>query len=131
MQINQDKNFAFLEFQSVDEMTQPMTFDGIISRTNRSKSEGPMTTSHCMACPKTPLSTCPVSWPPEVPDSAHKLFTGGLLNYLSDSQVKELLTSFGLLKAFNLVKDSATGLSKDYAFVNMWTSASLSRPLRA
>lgn len=31
-------------------------------------------------------------------------------------QVKELLTSFGPLKAFSLVKDSATGLSKGYAF---------------
>ncbi|CAE1332348.1 U2AF2 [Acanthosepion pharaonis] len=34
----------------------------------------------------------------------------------SKTQVKELLTSFGPLKAFNLVKDSATGLSKGYAF---------------
>lgn len=31
-------------------------------------------------------------------------------------QVKELLLSFGQLKAFNLVKDAATGLSKGYAF---------------
>jgi len=30
--------------------------------------------------------------------------------------VKELLTSFGQLRGFNLVKDSATGLSKGYAF---------------
>ena len=30
--------------------------------------------------------------------------------------MKELLLSFGQLKAFNLVKDSATGLSKGYAF---------------
>ncbi|CAF1250656.1 unnamed protein product [Adineta ricciae] len=30
--------------------------------------------------------------------------------------VKELLMSFGPLKAFNLVKDTATGLSKGYAF---------------
>jgi RNA recognition motif-containing protein len=30
--------------------------------------------------------------------------------------VKELLLSFGQLKAFNLVKDAATGLSKGYAF---------------
>lgn len=37
-----------------------------------------------------------------------------LLSYVC--QVKELLTSFGPLKAFNLVKDSATGLSKGYAF---------------
>lgn len=34
----------------------------------------------------------------------------------SHFQVKELLASFGELKAFNLVKDSATGLSKGYAF---------------
>ncbi|EGK96709.1 AGAP002908-PC [Anopheles gambiae str. PEST] len=31
-------------------------------------------------------------------------------------QVKELLLSFGQLKAFNLVKDAATGLGKGYAF---------------
>ena len=30
--------------------------------------------------------------------------------------MKELLTSFGDLKAFNLVKDSGTGLSRGYAF---------------
>jgi RNA recognition motif-containing protein len=30
--------------------------------------------------------------------------------------MKELLTSFGPLKAFNLVKDNATGLSKGFAF---------------
>jgi len=35
---------------------------------------------------------------------------------LNEDQVKELLTSFGKLRAFNLVKDSATGLSKGYAF---------------
>ena len=35
---------------------------------------------------------------------------------LSLLQVKELLFAFGELKAFNLVKDSATQLSKGYAF---------------
>ena len=39
-----------------------------------------------------------------------------MLTLVRFSQVKELLTSFGPLKAFNLVKDSATGLSKGYAF---------------
>ncbi|XP_068581903.1 splicing factor U2AF 65 kDa subunit-like isoform X4 [Cebidichthys violaceus] len=89
VQINQDKNFAFLEFRSVDETTQAMAFDGIIF-------QGVVSTV--------------------VPDSPHKLFIGGLPNYLNDDQVKELLTSFGPLKAFNLVKDSATSLSKGYAF---------------
>lgn len=31
-------------------------------------------------------------------------------------QVKELLAAFGQLKAFNLVTDQNTGLSKGYAF---------------
>ena len=31
-------------------------------------------------------------------------------------QFQELLTSFGQLKAFNLVKDMTSGLSKGYAF---------------
>ena len=44
----------------------------------------------------------------------HQLLTW--LNRILCSQVKELLASFGELKAFNLVKDSATGLSKGYAF---------------
>jgi len=51
-----------------------------------------------------------------VPDSPNKVFLGGLPNYLNEDQVRELLTSFGQLRAFNLVKDSATGLSKGYAF---------------
>merc|ERR1711983_177291 len=45
-----------------------------------------------------------------------KVFVGGLPNYLNEDQVKELLTSFGQLRAFNLVKDVTSGLSKGYAF---------------
>merc|ERR1711970_1632385 len=51
-----------------------------------------------------------------VSDSPNKLFVAGLPNYLNEDQVKELLTSFGQLKAFNLVKDVTSGLSKGYAF---------------
>lgn len=47
-----------------------------------------------------------------VPDSANKIFVGGLPTYLNEEQVMELLKSFGELKAFNLVKDSTTGTSK-------------------
>nr|XP_015193470.1 PREDICTED: splicing factor U2AF 65 kDa subunit-like isoform X6 [Lepisosteus oculatus] len=105
VQINQDKNFAFLEFRSVDETTQAMAFDGIIFQGQSLKIRRP----HDYQPLPGVVSTV-------VPDSAHKLFIGGLPNYLNDDQVKELLTSFGPLKAFNLVKDSATGLSKGYAF---------------
>ena len=61
VQINQDKNFAFLEFRSVDEMTQAMAFDGIIFQGQSLKIEGLMTISHCLACQRTPLFMCLVS----------------------------------------------------------------------
>lgn len=38
-------------------------------------------------------------------------------------QVKELLSSFGELLAFNLVKDSGTSFSKGYAFCEFVESA--------
>lgn len=53
--------------------------------------------------------------PLSLPSFSSDLY-GNLTPSLCVLQVKELLTSFGPLKAFNLVKDSATGLSKGYAF---------------
>ncbi|XP_062867012.1 U2 small nuclear RNA auxiliary factor 2b isoform X1 [Trichomycterus rosablanca] len=120
VQINQDKNFAFLELRSVDETTQAMAFDGIIFQGQSLKIRRPHDYQPLPGMSENPSVYVPASFPgvvsTVVPDSAHKLFIGGLPNYLSDDQVKELLTSFGPLKAFNLVKDSATGLSKGYAF---------------
>lgn len=49
-----------------------------------------------------------------VPDSENKIFIGGLPLYLNDEQVIELLTAFGELKAFNLVKENNIGPSKVY-----------------
>ena len=42
-----------------------------------------------------------------------RIFSVPVLNFVF---LQELLTSFGQLKAFNLVKDTTTGLSKGYAF---------------
>ncbi|KAI5699058.1 hypothetical protein M8J75_015825 [Diaphorina citri] len=116
-QINLDKNFAFLEFRSIDETTQAMAFDGINFKGQSLKIRRPhdyqptpgVTDNAAVAVPAGVISTV-------VPDSPHKIFIGGLPNYLNEDQVKELLMSFGHLRAFNLVKDSATGLSKGYAF---------------
>uniref|UniRef100_A0A674B8X2 Splicing factor U2AF subunit n=1 Tax=Salmo trutta TaxID=8032 RepID=A0A674B8X2_SALTR len=116
VQINQDKNFAFLEFRSVDETTQAMAFDGIIFQGQSLKIRRPHDYQPLPGMSESPSVYVPGVVSTVVPDSAHKLFIGGLPNYLNDDQVKELLTSFGPLKAFNLVKDSATALSKGYAF---------------
>lgn len=51
----------------------------------------------------------------QIPDSPNKIFIGGLPSYLTEEQVRELLSSFGELKHFNLVKEY-TGNSKGFAF---------------
>jgi len=121
-QVNLDKNFAFLEFRSIDETTQAMAFDGINFKGQSLKLRRPHDYQPMPGHTETPGGS--MSQPGHipgvvstvVPDSPNKVFLGGLPNYLNEDQVKELLTSFGQLRAFNLVKDSATGLSKGYAF---------------
>ncbi|ESO05012.1 hypothetical protein HELRODRAFT_185543 [Helobdella robusta] len=119
-QVNMDKNFAFLEFRSAEECTQAMAFDGIIFQGQSLKIRRPRDYQPLPGLTENPsvnvtgqlvgvVSTL-------VGDTPYKIFIACLPNYLNDDQVKELLTSFGPLKAFNLVKDSATGLSKGYAF---------------
>ncbi|KAK2190005.1 hypothetical protein NP493_89g03006 [Ridgeia piscesae] len=115
-QVNLDKNFAFIEFRSVDETTQAMAFDGINFQGQSLKIRRPRDYQPLPGMAETPSIVVPGVVSTVVQDSPQKIFIGGLPNYLNEDQVKELLTSFGPLKAFNLVKDSATGLSKGYAF---------------
>lgn len=116
VQINLDKNFAFLEFRSVDETTQALAFDGINFMGQSLKIRRPSDYKPLPGSSETPSVHLPGVVSTVVQDSLHKVFVGGLPNYLNEDQVKELLTSFGPLRAFNLVKDSATSLSKGYAF---------------
>jgi len=109
VQINLDKNFAFLEIRSVDEATAALAFDGINFMGQSLKIRRP---SDYKAMP----NQAGADVTGLVADSPYKIFIGGLPNYLQEEQVREILTSFGQLKAFNLVKDTATNLSKGYAF---------------
>ena len=115
-QINIDKNFAFLEFRSIDETTQAMAFDGINFKGQSLKLRRPRDYQPMPGLSENPNLNVPGVVSTVVPDSAQKLFSGGIPSYLNEDQVKELFTSFGQLKSFNLVKDSTTGLSKGYAF---------------
>ena len=115
-QINIDKNFAFLEFRSIDETTQAMAFDGINFKGQSLKLRRPRDYQPMPGLSENPNLNVPGVVSTVVPDSAQKLFAGGVPSYLNEDQVKELFTSFGQLKSFNLVKDSTTGLSKGYAF---------------
>ncbi|CAL8085646.1 unnamed protein product [Calicophoron daubneyi] len=116
VQINMEKNFAFLEFRSVDETTQGLALDGILFHNQALKLRRPRDYAPLPGVSETPSVVVPGVVSTVVQDSPHKVFVGGLPNYLNEDQVKELLLSFGPLKGFNLVKDGSTGLSKGYAF---------------
>jgi len=115
-QVNNDKNFAFLEFRSTEEATKAMSFDGILFlgqglKIRRPRDYVPIPGSE----PEMDIAV-PGVVSTIVKDTPYKIFIGGLPNYLTDDQIKELLSSFGQLKAFNLVCDAGTQLSKGYAF---------------
>lgn len=48
---------------------------------------------------------------------ADRVFVGGLPYYLTEEQCRELLSSFGVIRTFDLIKDRQTGDSKGYGFV--------------
>ncbi|KAG0747968.1 hypothetical protein G6F57_001116 [Rhizopus arrhizus] len=107
-QINHEKNFAFIEFHTSQQATACMVLDGISFQGNTLKIRRP---NHYQP----PEEQVP-GLSTNVPDTPNKVFVGGLPVYLTDNQVMELLTSFGELRAFNLVKDTATGANKGFAF---------------
>lgn len=105
VQVNHDKNYAFVEFRSPEEAQSAMSFDGLAFQGQLLKIRRPKD----YIGPETMVGANGAGG---VPDSPNKIFIGGLPTYLNDDQVTELLTSFGELRSFNLVKDAATGVSK-------------------
>ena len=51
-----------------------------------------------------------------VPNGPNKLYCGGIPYSLTEDQVKELLSTYGQLRAFFLAKDQSNGMSKGYCF---------------
>ncbi|XP_017077385.2 splicing factor U2AF 50 kDa subunit [Drosophila eugracilis] len=128
-QTNLEKNFAFLEFRSMDEATQAINFDGICFRGQTLKIRRPHDyqpvasvgsfETETFGVGKTTLTLPAISASCVsnlVPDSPNKIYVGGLPTCLEETQIKELLQSFGDLKGFNLVREAGTTLSKGFAF---------------
>lgn len=113
-----DGAYAFIELRTPQEATMAMAFDGLVFQGQALRVRRP---KDYVAMPEDSLvpdvrvegldivST-------NVEDSPHKVFVGGLPAHLNEQDVKELLSLFGKLKAFNLVRDSHTSMSKGYAF---------------
>jgi len=60
-----------------------------------------------------------------VPDGPNKVFVGGLPTNFTEEDVKKILQVFGELRAFNLVKDTATSASKVSYFLGFLSSEKL------
>ncbi|CAA7399424.1 unnamed protein product [Spirodela intermedia] len=123
--INHEKKFAFVEMRSVEEASNAMALDGIIFEGTPVKVRRPTDYNPSLAAalgpsqPNPNLNLAAVGLTPgsagglEGPD---RIFVGGLPYYLTETQIRELLESFGPLRGFDLVKDRETGNSKGYAF---------------
>ncbi|XP_060843817.1 splicing factor U2AF 50 kDa subunit-like [Rhopalosiphum padi] len=116
-------NYAFLEFRSASETTKSMCLDGIQFKGNYLKIQRPHEYQTTIGVTKSnPMTLDMMKYDSSsfdfetIQDSGNKLFIGGLPRYLNEDQVIELLTSFGQLKTFNLVRDSVNYFSGDYAF---------------
>lgn len=121
-QINLDKNFAFVEFRSVEETTNAISLDGTLCKGQPLKIRRPHDYQPVAGSDNAPAPTeslgvgAPGSISTIVADSPNKIYIGGLPTNMTDDQVKDILSAFGQLRAFNLIRDPSTLASKGYAF---------------
>ena len=99
------------QFRSAEDATAAMAFDGIMFLNGPLKIRRPKDYGG-MEMPGPAGFHVPGVVSTNVPDSANKIFVGGLPSYLNEDQVMELLKSFGEPKAFNLVRNNGPGPSK-------------------
>jgi len=123
--INQEKRFAFVEMRTVEEASNAMALDGIVYEGVSVRVRRPSDYNPSMAATLGPSQPCgnlnlaAVGLTPGASggaDGPDRIFVGGLPYYLSEEQIMDLLSSFGTLRAFDLVKDRDTGNSKGYGF---------------
>lgn len=117
------KRYAFIHFRTPEEAEQALDLDGITFRGCRLKLGRAISNNALGAAPANiarpvkPLNIDRLGIiKTQVPDGPHKIFVGSLPQSLTDDQVKELLQTYGPLRAFFMFKDFNTGLSRGYAF---------------
>jgi splicing factor U2AF subunit len=127
--VNRDKCFCFLELNSIELTTACCSLDGISYRGNTLKIRRPndfrpeaMPTN----LPPTPVFDLAALGivGTNVAEGPGKVFVGGLPYHLTEDEIKELLSAFGPLRSFHLVKDTGTIfvlheiLTKVYVIIN-------------
>ncbi|CAN0102742.1 unnamed protein product [Hapterophycus canaliculatus] len=119
--VSQEKAFAFLELKTMELATAVLELDGIMYKDTQLKMRRPsdynpqLVPAPSGPIPKLNLSVLGII-SSTVPDSDNKVFIGGLPYNLTEDQVRELLSAFGPLKSFHLVRDPGSPTSKGYGF---------------
>eukprot|EP00903_Cladosiphon_okamuranus_P010716 g10128.t1 len=119
--VSQEKAFAFLELKTMELATAVLELDGIVFKETQLKMRRPsdynpqLVPAASAPIPKLNLSVLGII-SSTVPDSDNKVFIGGLPYNLTEEQVRELLSAFGPLKSFHLVRDPGSPTSKGYGF---------------
>lgn len=120
--INREKSFAFVELQTIELTTACCKLDGMTycGNTLRIRRPNDYQPERILAQELGPIPTLSLSAlgvvSTTVHDGPNKVFIGNLPPELGEDEIKELLSAFGPLKAFHLVKESGSSLSKGYAF---------------
>lgn len=134
--LNVEKCFAFVEFNAIELTTACLALDGVNYTGARTSAGIPANSGGppCVLRIRRPNDYRAELVPPanrnsqpldltaigviatSVPDGPNKIFIGGLPTSLNEDQVKELLSTFGPLRAFHLVRDAGNPLTKGYGF---------------
>lgn len=121
--INLDKRFAFIETRTVREAAAGLMLDGVKFREMFLRVRRP-NDFHVGSLGATASIRPPDGFDPtvlgivstQVSDGPNKMFVGGLPYSLTEDQIKTLLSTYGQLAAFNLIKEPNSGMSKGFAF---------------
>ncbi len=118
VQVNEMKPFAFLETRTPEDAANVLLFDGLTIGANQLKVRRPKDFKPLPGIidPPTGATLIPGHLPTSVDNTENKIYLGSIPTHFNEQQVRELVTAFGDLKAFNLVRDPASGASKGFAF---------------
>lgn len=126
-QSNKASGYALLEFKTPEDATNAMAFDGISMDSDVKMGNGDANGSAKGLEIKRPRDYIVPTIVDEtenvagifssvVPDTQNKISMTNIPIYLGEDQITELLTSFGELKNFVVMKDKTTGESRGIAF---------------
>ncbi|CAN6162300.1 unnamed protein product [Urochloa humidicola] len=123
--MNHERRFAFVEMRLVEEASNAMALDGILFEGAPLIIRRPADYNPSVAAALGPSMPNPhmnlaavglIVGSAKGLEGPGRIFASGFPSYLAESQIREVLESFGPLRGFDLVKDWQTGNSMGYAF---------------